>query len=32
MADGELADRFPLALVTPKTHLFLNSTFANQRR
>ena len=25
-------ERFPLALVTPKTHLFLNSTFANQRR
>ena len=32
VADGELADRFPLALVTPKTHLFLNSTFANQRQ
>jgi anaerobic selenocysteine-containing dehydrogenase len=32
VADSELADRFPLALVTPKTHLFLNSTFANQRR
>ena len=31
VADGELADRF-LALVTPKTHLFLNSTFANQQR
>ena len=30
--DGALARRFPLALVTPKTHLFLNSTFANQRR
>ena len=28
----ELAGRFPLALVTPKTHLFLNSTFANQER
>ena len=27
-----LAERFPLALITPKTHLFLNSTFANQRR
>ena len=25
-----LAERFPLALITPKTHLFLNSTFANQ--
>ncbi len=24
--------RFPLAMVTPKTHLFLNSTFANQER
>jgi len=24
--------RFPLALLTPKTHLFLNSTFANQAR
>ena len=32
VADSALADRFPLALVTPKTHLFLNSTFANQRR
>lgn len=32
VADPELAKRFPLALVTPKTHLFLNSTFANQRR
>jgi len=32
VADAELAQRFPLALVTPKTHLFLNSTFANQRR
>ena len=30
--DEALAERFPLALVTPKTHLFLNSTFANQRR
>jgi anaerobic selenocysteine-containing dehydrogenase len=26
------ARRYPLALITPKTHLFLNSTFANQRR
>lgn len=26
------ADRHPLAMVTPKTHLFLNSTFANQAR
>lgn len=32
VADTVLAERFPLALVTPKTHLFLNSTFANQRR
>ena len=32
MADATLAERFPLAMVTPKTHLFLNSTFANQRR
>jgi anaerobic selenocysteine-containing dehydrogenase len=30
--DGELERRFPLALVTPKTHLFLNSTFPNQER
>ena len=29
VADEALAERFPLALVTPKTHLFLNSTFAN---
>jgi anaerobic selenocysteine-containing dehydrogenase len=32
VSDEALAERFPLALVTPKTHLFLNSTFANQRR
>jgi anaerobic selenocysteine-containing dehydrogenase len=32
VVDQELAGRFPLALITPKTHLFLNSTFANQRR
>jgi anaerobic selenocysteine-containing dehydrogenase len=32
VADAGLAKRFPLALVSPKTHLFLNSTFANQRR
>jgi anaerobic selenocysteine-containing dehydrogenase len=32
VADEELAARYPLALITPKTHLFLNSTFANQRR
>ena len=30
--DAALAERFPLAMVTPKTHLFLNSTFANQQR
>jgi anaerobic selenocysteine-containing dehydrogenase len=27
-----LEKRRPLALITPKTHLFLNSTFANQHR
>lgn len=32
VADAELAKRFPLALLTPKTHLFLNSTFPNQKR
>jgi anaerobic selenocysteine-containing dehydrogenase len=32
VADDALAERFPLAMITPKTHLFLNSTFANQRR
>lgn len=32
VADAQLAERFPLALLTPKTHLFLNSTFPNQRR
>jgi anaerobic selenocysteine-containing dehydrogenase len=32
VADAELAARYGLALVTPKTHLFLNSTFANQAR
>jgi anaerobic selenocysteine-containing dehydrogenase len=32
VADAMLAERFPLALITPKTHLFLNSTFPNQRR
>jgi anaerobic selenocysteine-containing dehydrogenase len=32
VADVALAERFPLAMITPKTHLFLNSTFANQRR
>jgi anaerobic selenocysteine-containing dehydrogenase len=32
VADAALSERFPLAMITPKTHLFLNSTFANQRR
>ncbi len=32
VADAGLAERFPLAMITPKTHLFLNSTFANQQR
>ncbi len=32
VADAPLAERFPLAMITPKTHLFLNSTFANQAR
>jgi anaerobic selenocysteine-containing dehydrogenase len=32
VADEVLAERYPLAMVTPKTHLFLNSTFANQKR
>jgi len=32
VSDAALAKRFPLAMVTPKTHLFLNSTFANQAR
>jgi anaerobic selenocysteine-containing dehydrogenase len=32
VADEALARRYPLALITPKTHLFLNTTFANQRR
>jgi anaerobic selenocysteine-containing dehydrogenase len=32
VADEELAARYPLALLTPKTHFFLNSTFANQPR
>jgi anaerobic selenocysteine-containing dehydrogenase len=32
VSDAALASRFPLAMVTPKTHLFLNSTFANQAR
>ena len=30
--DDTLAPRFPYALLTPKTHFFLNSTFANQQR
>jgi anaerobic selenocysteine-containing dehydrogenase len=32
VADVALARRYPLTLITPKTHLYLNSTFANQRR
>ncbi len=32
VADTGLAARFPLCLLTPKTHLFLNSTFADQAR
>ena len=32
VADEGLAERYPLAMITPKTHLFLNSTFANQTR
>ncbi len=32
MTDESLAARYPLALLTPKTHFFLNSTFANQSR
>jgi len=32
VADAERARRFPLALVTPKTHFFLNTTFADQAR
>jgi anaerobic selenocysteine-containing dehydrogenase len=32
VADADLARRYPLALITPKTHLFLNSTFPNQAR
>jgi len=30
VANAKLAERFPLAMITPKTHLFLNSTFANR--
>jgi anaerobic selenocysteine-containing dehydrogenase len=32
LSDAHLARRYPLALLTPKTHLFLNTTFANQAR
>lgn len=32
IADDALAARFPLCLLTPKTHLFLNTTFANGAR
>lgn len=32
ITDEELARRYPLALLTPKSHFFLNSTFSNQSR
>jgi anaerobic selenocysteine-containing dehydrogenase len=32
IADLDLAARYPLCLLTPKTHLFLNTSFANGRR
>jgi anaerobic selenocysteine-containing dehydrogenase len=32
LVDADLAERFPFALLTPKTHFFLNTTFANQTR
>lgn len=32
IADAALAERYPLCLLTPKTHLFLNSSFADQER
>jgi anaerobic selenocysteine-containing dehydrogenase len=32
VADAGLAARFPLALLTPKTHFFLNTTFADMAR
>ncbi|MDX6644594.1 MAG: hypothetical protein QOK40_321, partial [Miltoncostaeaceae bacterium] len=32
LADAGLAERFPFALLTPKTHFFLNTTFANPAR
>ena len=32
LSDESLTARYPLALLTPKTHFFLNSTFANQSR
>lgn len=32
VADRDLADTFPFALITPKTHFFLNTTFANMAR
>ncbi len=32
IADEARADRFPLAMITPKTQLYLNSTFANGPR
>lgn len=32
VTDAQRAERFPFALLTPKTHFFLNTTFANQTR
>jgi anaerobic selenocysteine-containing dehydrogenase len=32
VCDPALEERYPLSLVTPKTHLYLNSTFPNQSR
>lgn len=32
VGDARPAQRYPIALLTPKAHLFLNSTFANQHR
>jgi anaerobic selenocysteine-containing dehydrogenase len=32
VADSARAGQYPLALLTPKSHFFLNSTFSNQQR
>ena len=32
VTDAQRAERFPFALLTPKTHFFLNTTFANLTR